>query len=396
MKLVLVVDHFSEHTGYTENCLPRYLAKLGVEVHIVAPNVKPYFDSPWYAETYERFLGPAVVEPGTTQYEGLPIHRLPHRRRAGYVEALGLVDCIRNLKPDIVQCLSCMSWDILRLAMAKSTLGYRLFTENHMHFSVFRPLNQTMPAYQKAWFFLSRRMIGNFIGRRSEMCISTTREGAEISIRHYGISGEKVVVLELGVDTDRFHPVDSSIDQQNRLSLRESLKLNKDTVLCIYTGRFTEAKNPLFLADAVNLMQREGKPICALFVGEGPQKEAIQARQGCVVRDFVPWSDLPEYYRASDIGVWPKQESMSALDAAACGLPIVLSDSIRVTERVEGNGKTYTEGSVDSLVAILSELQDKQVRMKLGQCGTYKMRTCFSWLQNAKMRLRWYQESLNS
>ena len=46
MKISIVVDHYSEFTGYTENCLPRYLAKLGVDVHVVAPNVKPYFDSP--------------------------------------------------------------------------------------------------------------------------------------------------------------------------------------------------------------------------------------------------------------------------------------------------------------------------------------------------------------
>ena len=94
------------------------------------------------------------------------------------------------------------------------------------------------------------------------------------------------------------------------------------------------------LADAIALLVAAGDPFRGLFVGGGTEAEAAALRNspGCQVVPFVPALDLPPYYWAADIGVWPRQESTSQLDAAAAGLPIILSDRITVLERVRATG----------------------------------------------------------
>ena len=61
MRIVLLSDWYAEQMGYAENALPKALAELGHEVHVLTSDAQPYFDSPDYAATYEPFIGPGLV-----------------------------------------------------------------------------------------------------------------------------------------------------------------------------------------------------------------------------------------------------------------------------------------------------------------------------------------------
>jgi glycosyltransferase involved in cell wall biosynthesis len=116
----------------------------------------------------------------------------------------------------------------------------------------------------------------------------------------------------------------------------------------------------------------------------------IRQCSGALVNPFVPYKDLPGWYRASDIGVWPTQESTSMLDAAASGIPIVVNSSLKATERIEGNGLTYNLNDIDDLSRVLLCLADLSMRQRLGRIGAQRMRTLFSWEAIAKRRLADY------
>ena len=120
----------------------------------------------------------------------------------------------------------------------------------------------------------------------------------------------------------------------------------------------------------------------------------IEACAGCVVHSFVPVRDLPPFYWASDIGVWPKQESTSQLDAAACVLPIVLSDRVQVRERVDGNGLLYKENDIADLATSLKNLIDADLRRKMGNIGSAKVKNLFSWNGIARKRAEDYKQIL--
>jgi len=126
------------------------------------------------------------------------------------------------------------------------------------------------------------------------------------------------------------------------------------------------------------------------------QKESIQAHPWCRVLDFMPFSKLGAYYRAADIGVWPTNESTSMLDAAACGIPIIVSDGIVYREHVEGNGIVYNMNNLDDLVNVLLSLRNPQERRRLGSFGAIKMESEFSWDSVARRRIRDYETALAS
>ncbi len=385
MIIVIITEWFSEKTGYAENCLPKALAKLGHQVHVVTTTVKPYFNSPFYDQTYKKFFGDPIVDPCTFNQHGFTVHRLPlHLSRYG-IGIQGLLKLLTSLRPDVVQTFDMHSFSTFTALLGKFRLKYKLFLEAHIHASVFNQGVSTKLGVLKA--FLRKNLLGSTLSHFTSFCYPISTDSAEIATNVFGIRTNKIKIVSLGVDTDVFHPISTASDLERRKSMRDKLLIEHDSVLCVYSGRFSEDKNPLCLAQAIGHLQAAGHPFQGLFIGNGPQQSAINAIPGCRVIDFVPYEELAAYYHACDIGVWPTQESTSQLDAAACGLPLVLSDKISVTERVEDSGLLYREGDPGHLAGQLMLLQDKSQRAKFGATGAAKVESKYSWSHIAKDRL---------
>ena len=156
-------------------------------------------------------------------------------------------------------------------------------------------------------------------------------------------------------------------------------------IVCIYTGKMAQMKNALLLARAIERLHAEGRNYKGLFIGDGAQRPSIERIPGCVVLDFMPFVELGDYYRASDVAVWLTNESTSMLDAAACGIPIVVSDRI-YQDHVVGNGLAYRINDLESLCETLRALEDPELRAELGRAGAAKMRDRFMWEHAAMAR----------
>jgi glycosyltransferase involved in cell wall biosynthesis len=396
MRIAVLADWFSERMGYAENCLPKALASLGHEVHLITSNVQTYFNSPLYKATYEPFIGPGVVTCGCRSLDGYTLHRLPHDQFLGRLHIRGLRQALIEVRPQIVQTFDVTSLTTVEAALYRYWVGYELFLESHMHASVFPPAQGQGGLRSRIHWRLFANTFGRFLGVSARKCYPISADAADIVTRFFGIDSRKVDVVSLGVDTDLFCPPDNHQAQQNRERLRHSLGFAPNDVVCIYTGRFSKDKNPLCLANAVGSLVAKGEAFRGLFVGSGPTEDvdAIRKVPGCVVRPFVPTCDLPPYYWASDIGVWPKQESTSQLDAAACGLPLILSSRIEVLERIEGSGLLYQENDSDDLAQQLLRLSSPEIRLRMGETGMRRVRTRFSWNVIAQQRLQDYEEAL--
>lgn len=400
MRIVILSEWFAETMGYIENCLPRALAALGHEAHVVTSNVQPYFDSPSYKEIYEPFIGPPIVECGTKSVDGVMIHRLPHAQSRGRLRIRGLIGKLRELRPQIVQTFKALGLTTYEAAIAQPLLGYKLFTGCHVCASVFPMATLDTPEIRRKrlkWM-ASVPIRGRVVSWFTAKCHPATVDCADIAERFFGVPREKMRISPLGVDTNSFHPARDEASRCARAELRKKLGFDDSAIVCIHTGRFTDAKNPMCLARAIGDLVARGEPFRGLFVGNGPQKnvEFIRSCAGCLVHPFVPFRELPVYFRASDIGVWPTQESMSMLDAAACGVPIIISDRVQAVERVEGNGITYREGDVESLKQALLSLRDAAQRKQLGDFGAAKIEREFSWLAVARSRLQDYEAALTT
>lgn len=406
MKIVLIVDWHSEKMGYSDNCIPKFLADAGHEVHLITSNAQCYYDSPNYDEIFGKFNGPGLVECGVKRVHGYTLHRLPFSKVFGRIHFHGLYKILRELDPDIVQAgdtNSITSWEV---SVFKPFFKYKLFVECHWHFSVFpiEYLKNTKglkkfisKVYQHIYWNVFRHTIGALMSMASEKCFPIAQDSAVLAKKYFGFSRNKILIVNLGVDTLLFNPIRMPSQLESREGLRKKFGYSSNEIVCIYTGRLSLEKAPHILAQAVLKLRARGLPYRALFIGDGPKDyvDNLKKLDHSSVHDFVPYENLPAYYCMSDIGVWPKQESTSQLDAVACGLPIVLSDKTLTPERCEGNGILYEENNSDSLANSLEKLRDEKTRVLMGEHGANKIKNLYSWKTAVATYISEYHKAIN-
>lgn len=397
MKVVLLSESFTKNMGYMGNMLPKYLARFGAEVHMVTLDLPIYFHFKDFKETYSEFYAKSALSPHSVEhYDGYLLHVLGHKKIFGYMCMEGLWNKLNQIKPDIVYSFNAIGWIPMQAAVMKPFLGYKLFTGCHTTASVFplakRQNSLLEPEYVKV--LMTRALPGRIVSLFTEKCYGATTDCADIASRFFGVQDKKIDICPLGVDTDIFRPVKDINDLHIRADVRKRFGFADSDIVCIYTGRFSEEKNPLVLAKAVAHLRELGEPFRAIFFGNGVQKESISSMPGCIIHPFVPVNELGDYFRAADIGVWPTQESTSMLDAAACGLPIVVNDTLLATERIEGNGLTYKLNDVDDMINELRNLRNPEERSRLGSAGAAKMKRNFSWESIARRRLTDFADAM--
>jgi glycosyltransferase involved in cell wall biosynthesis len=386
LTIVIVSAFYSEGMGYSENCLSRALARLGHDVHVIASTYNVYGNDPMYDATYREFLGPRHVPVGTRLVDGYHVHRLESDLLSGYVRIKGMAAKVREIHPDIVHSLEVGSIQTWELALLKPLAGFKMFTETHQTLSVMRPymLDPRGSMLKRLTYRLTRTVPTWLAAHTMELCYAVTPDCGEVAMRFYGVPASKIKYLSLGADTETFHPAVTEAERTAREQLRAGLGFGSQDVLCVYTGRFTKDKNPLVLAKAIDALSRIDPRYKGLFIGDGVQKAEIAACANVTVVPFMNHQRLAEHYRAADIGIWPRQESMSMIDAAASGVPLVVSDRIGEPGRVEGNGKMYEENSVDSLIAVLQSFGSPAERQAYGAIGRRKMLSGFNWTSFAR------------
>ncbi|WP_248897542.1 glycosyltransferase family 4 protein [Haloplanus halobius] len=157
-----------------------------------------------------------------------------------------------------------------------------------------------------------------------------------------------VTVVPNGIDTDRFRPVDA-----DAFLTRHGLD-DIDRPLIGYTGRHGYEKRLSDLIDAAATLD-----VTVVFGGDGPAREDLEAR--AAERDvdahflgFLDRDELPAFYSALDAFVFPspvETQGLVALEANACGTPVVGADEGALADTVEDGvtGYHFETGDVESL-----------------------------------------------
>lgn len=398
MKITFVSQHYSDGMGYTENILPRVFASMGHDVTVIASNYQVYGNTPSYRENYESFLGPNKCPAGRYAVDGYRLLREPGLECRGYIRIPKLRSLLKEIDSDVVQYGTAASLDVVLSLFDTSRRSKVVFTECHQHSSIsWRSSGRSLSAgLRSLGYFLTRTLPVGLAHLRTAGCIAISPDCVDTAINLYGIRKSRVTLLPLGTDTDLMRPAASASDLERVKQIRGAHGFSANDIVVIYTGRFSTEKNPLLAARAIESLRRLNYPIRGLFVGSGAQKEQIEACEGCVVVSFMKYIDLAELYRSADIGVWPRQESMSMLDALATGIPIIVSDTIGEPERIRGCGLQYRENSVDSLASQIRALceGDGEFRRCLGSSGVAHMRRYYSWRNHAEQRITLYQNAL--
>jgi glycosyltransferase involved in cell wall biosynthesis len=397
-KIIFLSDLFPKTTGYGTVRLPVEIAKFhNLDVHVVTAGLDvplQHLDKISAQEARRKNL----ARVGTSEeFEGLKVHYLGFETIYGSgIRLRGLQKKLSELKPDVIQVLVHAGWSAIDAARFQRRLGYKLFTGNHSGKIVYKPAQLALAPWSPIRIkeFLIRGLPGRYISSRTELCYGATQDASDVATEFLGVPLSKIKTTSLGVETELFHPAKNHEEIKAALDLRKQFRVMPDEIMCLYTGKMNAEKNALLLATAVAELRRQGHAYRSVFYGAGPQAEAVALVEGAVVHPFVHYKELGDVYRAADIAVWPTQITTSTLDAAACGIPIVVNDQILANERYEGNGLTYRLNDLEDLKRVLLQLKDIRLRQTLGNEGSRKMREQFSWNALARLRLEDYMKAL--
>jgi glycosyltransferase involved in cell wall biosynthesis len=139
-----------------------------------------------------------------------------------------------------------------------------------------------------------------------------------------------------------------------------------------YLGRLVPEKGLLDLLAAVEAMEAHGHgEVSVLLVGDGPQRAELEAyardhvKAPVVFTGVVPHTDAPLYYRAMDVlalpsrtaSHWREQFGRTIIEALACGVPVVGSDSGSIPGVIAmTSGLVFPEGDVQALAVAFEQL----------------------------------------
>ena len=206
-------------------------------------------------------------------------------------------------------------------------------------------------------------------------------------------------VIPLGVDTGHFRQ-----DPATGAAVRARLGWSEPGPPVVgYLGRFVPQKGVEFLTQALDQVRT---PWRALFVGAGPQEPLLRrwaAPYGDRVRivPAVRHDEVPVYLNAMDVLCAPSQTMPDAqeqlgrmvIEAFACGVPVIASDSGEIPHVVDGAGVIVAEKNLEAWTRALETLLDDDARrIRLGAAGLERADSVYSWRVVAKQYLEFFDE----
>jgi glycosyltransferase involved in cell wall biosynthesis len=205
-------------------------------------------------------------------------------------------------------------------------------------------------------------------------------------------------IIPPGVDIELFKP-----DQEQRERTRHRLGWRDDVPVVGFAGRLVPEKGLHVLTRVLDRLQT---PWRALIVGRGPLEPELRAwsrRYDDRVRleTAVAHRDVPAYLNAMDVlcapsqttARWREQFGRMLIEAFACGVPVVASDSGEIPHVVDDAGILVGEQDSDGWLAAVSGLLDDPMRRaEYARRGRCRAASNFAWRVVARQHLDFFNE----
>jgi glycosyltransferase involved in cell wall biosynthesis len=231
---------------------------------------------------------------------------------------------------------------------------------------------------------------------RADGWIAFGRTAAETLAPRRGYQDKPHRVIPPGVDVDVFRP-----DRVAGREVRQSLGWAPDAAVVGYLGRFVPQKGITDLCDA---LAQSGTGWHALFVGGGPLAGEIErlsaAHPGRVkIVNGVAHSDVPRWLNAMTVlcapsrttDGWREQFGRMLIEAMACGIPVLASDSGEMPAVVANAGRVLPERSPSAWTRELDAvLGDLPARDAMAAAGRERAAAEFAWPVVARRHLAFF------
>jgi glycosyltransferase involved in cell wall biosynthesis len=230
--------------------------------------------------------------------------------------------------------------------------------------------------------------------------ITVGQDGRRFAQR-YGTPSDRIFLAPHAIDVERFATV-SAAAREDRDGLRARLGVAGCTFL--YVGRLWRGKGLDSLLEAFGTVSGHADaPVTLLIVGDGPDEARLRRRvvalglSNIVFAGFRQSDELPEFYAASDVFVFPTLGDTYGLvldEAMACSLPLISTSAAgELGLRIEHgqNGLIVPPADPAALAAAMSELElDPHRRAQMGAESRRRVagRTPERWAEDFERAVR--------
>ncbi|NEO83104.1 MAG: glycosyltransferase family 4 protein [Spirulina sp. SIO3F2] len=379
----------ASHTYIVDlNCAKlRSLAKLGAEVTVIVPQC-------WRPGGIQN----RMVQPKPLQEGGFRRIPLPHWSQNNQ----GLL----TFKAEIIPLLRRFRPQIIHVEQGAKALGYsQLITLNKLlrirakncFFTWWNlPYTNALPV---AW--LERYNLANTHG-----LIAGNQDGLKI-LHDHGYRRAATVLPQLGVDETLFRPAPQP-------ALRAQLGIPPEMFVVGFVGRFVVEKGLLTLIRAMAGLTEQ--PWRLLLLGRGPIREELQALAGqlgigdrLIWVESVPHDAVPRYINVMNTLVlpsetntefatltargWKEQFGHVLIEAMACKIPVIGSDSGEIPHVIDTTGLVFPEGNIEALRDLLARLiSQPSLANDLGERGYQRVQERYTNDAIARQQLAFYQQ----
>lgn len=221
-----------------------------------------------------------------------------------------------------------------------------------------------------------------------------------------GADPKRIRVIRSGVDADYFRPRD-------RLAARARLEIGEDTALVLFVGNLEPRKAVNVLLRAMSILRERHDSVLLAIVGSGesagaddqtPALKALTVELGLQeevrFEGRVSEARLLDWYAAADVFALPsysEAQGISALEAMASGLPVVVSavGGLLGTVRDGETGLFVQPGDGSDLAEKLERLlKNPALGAAMGEAARHAVLREFSWERTAEATLAVYHEVL--
>ncbi|MDP9040407.1 MAG: glycosyltransferase [Bacteroidota bacterium] len=253
---------------------------------------------------------------------------------------------IKHDKPDVIFCLNFFSFFFTKLAM----LGLRLKSPLFISYQTTIHLNRKEEVMHK--FYTS-------IVNKNDHILFTSRNQEVYTVNKYRIPRRSFNTIINGIDLKKWHLPDN---YHSHIEIRKQYGIPDNAPVIIMTAAFRAEKNHTGAIRSLKILhEKYDCKAYLLFVGGGNLFE--QVRQYSLelgMQDFTrftgPQNDVRPFYWSSNLftlcSTSVETFSFAALEAMACGLPLVLTDIGGANEMIVEGLNGYLSKTDDEDIAL--------------------------------------------
>jgi glycosyltransferase involved in cell wall biosynthesis len=385
--------------------LSRELAALGHDVEVVSGPPYPELDP-----------GPRLTRlPSLDLYRDTDPFRVPRLREfRGPVDVLEFLLMCTAAFPEPLT-FSLRAWRELRRRPAaerpdvvhdNQTLGYGLLLLQRDGFAVLPTVHHPITVDRKhdlaavtTWrkrlsthrWYSFLRMQGRVVRRLPSVLTVSESSASDIS-RDFAVPGDRLTVVPVGVETDVFVPPTSP-----RVPGRIVATASADVPI----------KGVVPLLEAVAKLRTE-RDVELVVVGRPREGgvvvhsiERLGLRESVRFVSGLSEQQLVEVFGSAEVAVVPSLYegfSLPAVEAMACGTPLVASAAGALPEVVGPDGENALHvppGDPEAFAAAIGRLlDDPGLRARIGAAGRERVVENFTWRAVAESTVRWYRAAL--